>query len=76
MGIIAMGQRTNRSQTTVGHEDKQESDQLPEEAPSEQVSDDAEDGAARRARTERDARDEGDSPDAERQATGHPPNAG
>lgn len=58
------------------HEDKQESDQLPEEAPSEQVSGDTEDGAARRAHAERDARDEGDSPDAAGQATGHPPNAG
>ena len=52
--------------------DTEESDQLPEEAPSEQVEDDA--GGAGDARD--DAEESAGVPDNPGQATGHPDNAG
>jgi hypothetical protein len=54
---------------TLAAMEREESDQLPEEGPAEQVEDD--DGG--KARPEA---DENASPDEEGQATGHPPNAG
>jgi hypothetical protein len=51
--------------------EREESDQLPEEGPAEQVPDDADDGKARD-----EAEDTPGVPGEEGQATGHPDNAG
>jgi hypothetical protein len=55
---------------TFESQGREESDQLPEEAPAEQVTDD-EGGAARE-----EAEENPGVPGEEGQATGHPPNAG
>ena len=49
--------------------EREESDQLPEEGPEEQVPDDA-------GGESREEADENEPPDDDGQATGHPPNAG
>jgi hypothetical protein len=63
--------RMMRRLSNLVHMEREESDQLPEEGPAEQVHDD--EGQGGDARPEA---DENETADEDGQATGHPPNAG